>query len=687
MKLKNILVYSICLLTVLTSMILLNGCNSASESKDNLGYNFQPYDEQAFAEQMAKTGENKIAFASNGESDYSTIVYPDGLFNGDTDRDTLELEGAIEYLRYALTAVTFAQFNIIPRSDYDSGKAFILAIDDGCGAGKGGYSLKISDENISLLSVDYEGLTCSIYAFLEEKLGCMFVASDYDYLPKLNTVYLAKQDYTYTPSVTWRYVYCDESDIPKDEDGKRSVYGSYRYSKLRLNGSGNKDWFKWVHSSFYYISPDEYFDEHPEYFSLYNGKRTYQQGPVSGQLCWTNDEVFDIILNKVLQEMRDNPDIHIWDVSQMDTWERKGKGCVCDKCKAIDKKEGSQMGSLLTFINKLADEVKKEFPNNYISTLAYNYTDEPPQNIKPRDNVIIKLCLMPGDCAVSYATPDGKYSEKAHSLVEKWGKVAENIVIWDYNIDFHNYMMPFPVLDTLQANNDFYIDNNVYGMFHQMSADKGGDFAELNSYVMARLMWDIDVDVQQTFNKFLTVYYKEAAPYIAEYYGLLSENVQRSGQQLYIYADPAQYYTSYLSPSNLDKYLDIFEKAEQAVSYDSSLLNRVQLAEKSVLYVKALQFSSDLDGRREALDDFVQICKTNGITSLLEGEQNGEELAVYYAKADALIKYTPLFIIITVIGSLALITGATLLGICIYNKIKYGTFRLKKKTLSSVSEL
>lgn len=113
----------------------------------------------------------------------------------------------------------------------------------------------------------------------------------------------------------------------------------------------------------------------------------------------------------------------------------------------------------------------------------------------------------------------------------------------------------------------------------------------------------------------------------------------------------------------------------------------MQLAEKSVLYVKALQFSSDLDGRREALDDFVQICKTNGITSLLEGEQNGEELAVYYAKADALIKYTPLFIIITVVGSLALITGATLLGICIYNKIKYGTFRLKKKTLSSGSEL
>ncbi len=678
-KFKPVLI--LLLVAIITSMVFTVGCDEREDLKDNLGYNFEMYDEDAFAKQMATSGDNKIAFASDGASEYSTIVYPDGLFVGDTDRETLELEGAVEYLKSALESITSAQFNLLPCRNYADGKAFVLATDADCGASQGGYRLKITEENISLLATDYEGLTCAVYAFLEEKLGCMFVARDYDYLPKLDTVYLDKQDYSFTPSVTWRYVYCDESDIPKDEDGNRSLYGNYRYSKLRLNGSGNNDWYRWVHTSFSYISPEEYFDEHPEYFSMYMGKRTYEQGPVSGQLCWTNEDVYEIISTKVLQEMRDNPDIHIWDISQMDTWESKGKGCACDACKAIDKREGSQMGSLLTFINRLADEVKKEFPDNYISTLAYNYSDEPPKNLKPRDNVIIKLCLMPGDCASSYAQPDGKYSEKGHDLVEKWGKVAKHIVIWDYNIDFHNYMMPFPVLDTLKANNDFYIENNVYGMFHQMSADKGGDFAELNSYVMARLMWDKDVDVQQIFNKFLTVYYKEAAPYIAQYYGLLRENVQKSGQQLYIYADPAQYYTSYLSPSNLDDYLDIFQEAEQAVSYDSELTNRVKLAKKGVLYVKALQFSSDLDGRRQALDEFMQVCTSNGITSLLEGEQNGDELSVYYAKAQALIKYTPLIIIAIIIGALALIAAFTLLGICIYNKVKYGKFRLEANKL------
>ena len=678
-KFKPVLI--LLLVAIITSMVFTVGCNEREDLKDNLGYNFEMYDEDAFAKQMATSGDNKIAFASDGASEYSTIVYPDGLFVGDTDRETLELEGAVEYLKSALESITSAQFNLLPCRNYADGKAFVLATDADCGASQGGYRLKITEETISLLATDYEGLTCAVYAFLEEKLGCMFVARDYDYLPKLDTVYLDKQDYSFTPSVTWRYVYCDESDIPKDEDGNRSLYGNYRYSKLRLNGSGNNDWYRWVHTSFSYISPEEYFDEHPEYFSMYMGKRTYEQGPVSGQLCWTNEDVYKIISTKVLQEMRDNPDIHIWDISQMDTWESKGKGCACDACKAIDKREGSQMGSLLTFINRLADEVKKEFPDNYISTLAYNYSDEPPKNLKPRDNVIIKLCLMPGDCASSYAQPDGKYSEKGHDLVEKWGKVAKHIVIWDYNIDFHNYMMPFPVLDTLKANNDFYIENNVYGMFHQMSADKGGDFAELNSYVMARLMWDKDVDVQQLFNKFLTVYYKEAAPYIAQYYGLLRENVQKSGQQLYIYANPAQYYTSYLSPSNLDDYLDIFQEAEQAVSYDSELTNRVKLAKKGVLYVKALQFSSDLDGRRQALDEFMQVCTSNGITSLLEGEQNGDELSVYYAKAHALIKYTPLIIIAIIIGTLALIAAFTLLGICICNKVKYGKFRLKANRL------
>lgn len=673
---KTLFIVSV-VIVLLFSAFAATGCTDKKSGGSALGSSFKPYDEKAFADEMAKAGDNKILFADKTESDYSVIVCPPGLSDNEEeqDRDTLELKSAAEYLSKTLKTITGADFYLENVQDNADGKALILALDGDCGAEDGGYRLEISDERIRISAVSAEGLTAGIYSFLEDKLGCMFVSPEYDYIPSLPTVYLEKTDETFSPSIKWRYVYADEADIITDENGEK-LYGDYWYSKLRLNGAGTNDWYAWVHTSFTYVSPDEYFDEHPEYFSLYNGKRTYEQGPVSGQLCWTNEDVYEIISTKVLQEMRDNPDVHIWDISQMDTWESRGVGCQCEKCKAIDEREGSQIGSILTFINRLAAEVKEEFPDNYISTLAYNYSDEPPKYLRPADNVIIKLCLMPGDCASSYADPTSGKARDAHDLIEAWGDVAEHIVVWDYNIDFHNYMMPFPILDYLKENNDFYIENNVYGIFHQMSADKGGDFSLLNSYMFAKLMWDKDVDVNALFNKYLTVYYGEAAPYIAEYYALLTENLAKSGDQLYIYAQPYNYICSYLSPSALDDYLDIFDKAEQAVAGDSTLLSRVELAEKGVLFAKAAQFSADMKGRSDALEKFVRICEENGIDSLIEGEQNGDELAIFYKNTNAEIKAMPAIIIAMIIGSALLLAAIAAAVLSIYCKVKYKTFKI-----------
>lgn len=685
--------YKKSILMLLVVVCIMTFCLASTACDDigdysNLGGNFSAFDEKAFLEELAKPKADGVCFCEDGELKFGYIVYPDGLYTQEEDRESAELKGAVEFFVSAVKQMTGDDISAVEQSSYDvkQGKAVELTIDRDLNVGNGGYTLKISDNAIKLSAKDNEGLYGAVYAFLEEELGCMFVSRDFDYIPEAKTIWLDKVEKEHTPSMEWRYVYAYEAELRTNEDGTKQYDGWN--SKLRLNGSGMNDWYNWVHTSFTYVSPEEYFDEHPEYFSLYMGKRTYTQGPVSGQLCWTNEDVYEIISSKVLQEMRDNPDVHIWDVSQMDTWENRGKGCACKNCKAIDEREGSPMGSLLTFINRLADEVAKEFPDNYISTLAYNYTEDTPKNIIPRDNVIIKLCLMPGDCASDYAEPESKHAEKAHDLISAWGKVAKHIVIWDYNIDFHNYLMPFPILDRLEANNDFYLDNNVYGVFHQMSADKGGDFAELNSYVFARLMWDRTVDVQQIFDKYLTVYYGEAAPYIAEYYSRLDEKLIRSGQELYIYAKPWQYLTTYLSPDAIDEYLAIFEKAEKAVEYDDELLARVEKAEAGVLFAKAAQFSADSKGRKAALEKFVSVCEANGITSLIEGEQNGDELKIFYKDTLAQIKAMPLIITAMIVGCLLVTGTAVIIVLSIIHKKKCGSILLWKnnKTEPEFSE-
>lgn len=145
-----------------------------------------------------------------------------------------------------------------------------------------------------------------------------------------------------------------------------------------------------------------------------------------------------------------------------------------------------------------------------------------------------------------------------------------------------------------------------------------------------------------------------------------------------MYASPLRYSASYLSPAALDNYLEIFEKAERAVEGDETLLNRVHMAEKSVLFAKAAQFSPDMGGRRDALEKFMDICEANGITSLMEGEGNGDEMANFYNAKKAEITAMPAIIIAMILGAALFAAAIAAIIISIYCKVKCGTFLIWK---------
>lgn len=119
------------------------------------------------------------------------------------------------------------------------------------------------------------------------------------------------------------------------------------------------------------MPPSEFYEEHPEYYSLIDGERIYERA----QLCLTNPDVLDIITERLKQAMRENPSNLIYSVSQND-WRNP---CQCDNCQAIVDQEGSrQSGIMVWFVNQVAARFKDEFPNKYVGTLAYQYTRKPP---------------------------------------------------------------------------------------------------------------------------------------------------------------------------------------------------------------------------------------------------------------------------------------------------------------------
>ena len=108
------------------------------------------------------------------------------------------------------------------------------------------------------------------------------------------------------------------------------------------------------------------------------------------QLCLTNPDVLRIAIEKVKQALRENPGSRLISVSQNDWY----NNCTCPECRKIDEAEGSNAGSLIWFVNQIAEAIEDEFPDVIIDTLAYQYSRPAPKNIRPRKNVCVRLCSI-----------------------------------------------------------------------------------------------------------------------------------------------------------------------------------------------------------------------------------------------------------------------------------------------------
>ena len=142
----------------------------------------------------------------------------------------------------------------------------------------------------------------------------------------------------------------------------------------------------WVHTFDRLLPSDVYGESHPEYYSYFKGKR--HPGKAS-QWCLTNPDVLEIVSARVDSIFRANPGLNMISVSQNDG---NYTNCTCASCKALDEEEGALSGSLIHFMNRLAER----FPDKEFSTLAYLYTMKAPKNVKPLPNVSVMLCDI--DC-------------------------------------------------------------------------------------------------------------------------------------------------------------------------------------------------------------------------------------------------------------------------------------------------
>jgi hypothetical protein len=284
---------------------------------------------------------------------------------------------------------------------------------------------------------------------------------------------------------------------------------------------------------------------------------------------------------------------------------------------------------MLQFVNRVA----AIFPDKVISTLAYQYTRSAPRQVRPLPNVNIMLCSI--ECNRSLPIADDPSSNSFVKDIQDWTKLTGNILIWDYVVQFRNYISPFPNLRVLQPNLSFFADNGCRLMFQQGSGQALSEFVELRSYMISKLLWNPELDPQKIMNDFLSGYYGAAATFVGDYIELLHDELESSGDNLWIYGYPYSAIDSYLRPDLIPLYRDLLDKAEKAVEYYPDLLDRVRFARLPLDFAildislhqadQELSWFSEEDGwygpKQEMvnlLDTFVNRCKRLNVAMLNE---------------------------------------------------------------------
>ncbi len=479
-----------------------------------------------------------------------------------------------------------------------------------------GFVIRTDSLRLLIAGGSGKGTLNGVYTFLEKYLGCRMYSPSVKIIPEQKRIELPDINDKQVPPITFRTTHYR---VTWDQE-----YADWH--KLDHTETGDRpDWGMWVHTFAALVPPDVYAKEHPEYYALIEGKR------IPTQLCLTNPDVLKITVRNLRRFMARNPEATYWSVSQNDNRQY----CTCDACTAINEREGSPSGSIINFVNQVADQ----FPDKIISTLAYEYSRKAPAHIRPRDNVNIMLCSIEVGRDKPIATDSA--SADFRRDVEDWGKIAKDIIVWDYVIQFNHLVSPFPNFHVLQPNIRFFVDHGVTAMFEQGNREVGGEFAELRAYLISKLLWNPDEDVDALMDDFLSGYYGPAGPFIRKYIDTMTEALLASGKPLRIFGSPLEARDSYLTPELIKEYEAIFDKAQAAVADDPHYLERVKIARLPLEYAIVEQAKETWAGEnglfvrrddkwtineniRARIDPFVDLCIRQGVTKLKEWSTSPE---------------------------------------------------------------
>lgn len=405
------------------------------------------------------------------------------------------------------------------------------------------------DGNIYLYGKNATTTSFAVYTFIENQLGVRWFAPgpDWTFVPSLDNIRLNFKSYSIAPSISPRFW---------SGYGYNNDYKKWNTNNKITNTEETEPWRSFQNNIFRIFPPDKYSKSHPEYYALINNKRKIPSK--DDQYWWPcigNKDVQQQTIAYINNYFDKNPKAKSFSLGMDDIMTM----CECDLCKAMDSSPSDSKNKKYSdryykFVNIVANEVKKKFPDRYIGTLIYLHTKSTPRNIKKLESNIFGY--MTQDWA-KWANNTTKISDKNDS--KNWTNYMSHLS--RYNYMGFNSIAP-----------RFFPHSLAEGIKYDKGLNFDGMYSEIYTFLphtapmiwaFSKLQWDANMDIDNLLNEFYLKMFENSNEDMKTYYDYLETcwNTDKDGFNRDVNNNVLQQ-TLVMTSEDIDKALDILNRAQ-----------------------------------------------------------------------------------------------------------------------------
>jgi hypothetical protein len=183
----------------------------------------------------------------------------------------------------------------------------------------------------------------------------------------------------------------------------------------------------------------------------------------------------------------------------------------------------------MDWVQRVAAEVYKEFPDRIITSNGYANRDTPPIGLKSDPKIWIMYAGIFSDTYHAYNNPRSWMTMRQYSMLKDWTSLYDNVYM--YNYVYYNLVgcgaPPIPTTRRHMYDIPMLKEIGVVGF-----ADEGrtvaGEVGVFPTYLRARLMWDASQDSNALMAEFFADWYGPAAAPAQEFWDAMESAIEDS---------------------------------------------------------------------------------------------------------------------------------------------------------------